>query len=52
MAAEGTWQNVRALLADHGLGRKTYALIPREQLAETRDLLAQVFRALDKALKE
>ena len=52
MAAEGTWHTVRTMLADHGLGRKTYALLPQEQLIETYELLAQVCRAIEKATKE
>ncbi len=52
MAAESTWMNVRTTLADHGLGRKTYALLPQEQLIETYELLAQVCRALKKATEE
>ncbi len=52
MAAEGTWHSVRQTLADHGLGRKTFALLPREQLEETRDILAEVVKLLNKATKE
>lgn len=52
MAAEATWHGLRATLADHGLGRKTWALIPREQLEETHAILGEVYKGIGKSLKE
>ncbi len=52
MAAEGTWHGMRATLSDHGIGRKTWKLIPENQLDETRDILRQVLKDMDKARKE
>jgi len=52
MAAEGTWHNMRATLSDHGIGRKTWKLIPESQIDETRDILRQVLKDMDKARKE
>lgn len=51
VAAESTWHGMRATLADHGMGRKTWMLIPRDHLAETRDIMAAVLRDIDKALR-
>jgi hypothetical protein len=51
MAAEGTWHGIRAQLSDHGLGRKSYALLPGDQLEQTRDIIALVYKEINKALK-
>ena len=51
MAAEGKWQSLREGLMDHGMKRKTFAMLTRKQLEETRDLLHLVLKELTKALK-
>ena len=52
MAAEGKWATIRESLAEHGLKRRTFALLTRKQIEETRDVLALVAKELGKALKE
>jgi len=51
MAAEGTWASIRATLSDHGIGRKSFMLLPRRQMEETRDLCALIVKEMSKALK-
>jgi hypothetical protein len=51
MAAEGAWHGIRAQLSDHGIARKSFALLPAEQLEQTRDIVALVMKELNKALK-
>jgi hypothetical protein len=51
MAAEGTWHGIRAQLSDHGLTRKSYALLPDDQLEQTRDIIALVHKEINKAMK-
>lgn len=52
MAAEATWHGLRVTLSDHGLGRKTWALIPKDQLVETHAIMSEVLKGVSKAIKE
>lgn len=52
VAAEGKWASIRESLADHGLKRKSFALLTKKQLEETRDVLALVSKELGKALRD
>jgi hypothetical protein len=51
MAAEATWETLRATLADHGIGRKTWKLLTTDALASLHDVLSGVARDIGKALK-
>lgn len=51
VAAEGMWANIRSTLADHGLKRKSFAYLTKQQLEETQSVLALVSKELGKALK-
>jgi hypothetical protein len=51
MAAESTWETLRATLADHGIGRKTWKLLTAEALAAIHDVIGTVHRDIGKALK-
>jgi hypothetical protein len=51
MAAEGTWHGIRTQLSDHGIARKSFALLPADQIAQTRDIVALVLKELHKAIK-
>ena len=51
MAAEGAWHSIRAQLAEHGITRKSYALLPLDQIEQTRDIIAMVAKEMAKALK-
>jgi len=51
MAAEGAWHGIRVQLSDHGLARKSFALLPGEQIEQTRDIIALTLKEINKALK-
>jgi hypothetical protein len=51
MAAEGTWHTIRGLLSDHGIARKSYALLPAAQLEQTRDIIALVNKDIGRAMR-
>jgi hypothetical protein len=52
VAAEGKWASIRESLAEHGLKRRSFALLAKKQIEETRDVLALVSKELTKALKQ
>ena len=51
MAAEGTWHTIRGMLSDHGIARKSYALLPEAQLEQTRDIIALVNKDIGRAMR-
>lgn len=51
IAAEATWENLRATLADHGISRTSWKLLTAEQLGKIHDVLATVTRDIGRAIK-
>ena len=51
VASEAMWASIMARLADHGLTRRSYVYLTKIQLEQTRDVLSQVSKELNKALK-
>ena len=50
MAAEGTWHKIRELLSEHGIGRKSWAMLPKEEQSDMHDILVSVARDIKKVL--
>ena len=52
LTAEGTWHTLKERLLEHGLQRKSYALLSDSQKAEVHEVLAEVCKAMGKTLKK
>ena len=51
-AATGKWGALRVELIEHGLERRSWALLPSAEMKETRELLADILHEMDCAMKE
>ena len=52
VASEGKWASLRESLADHGIKRRTFAYLTKQQMEETLSVLALVSNEIKKALKK
>lgn len=51
VAAEGVWKSIKQMLVEHGVKRESYAMLPKAQMEDIHEVLAQVAAKVRRAAK-